>query len=338
MIDLIIPVYKNIPGLYKTLLSVGINKNILCTIVDDCSGDDYSEIIKLFEKFFPIRVLTLSENSGPGVARQFGLSKTSEPYVMFIDCGDTFYSTETIPQMIDCVTQNPEINMFSWGHFEGNNNSEPMQYCPSGHNRMHGKIYKRDFLVKYEITFPVETSRAQEDIGFNHNCRAIIKNIALTENKNTLLEINEPAVVWQWDDNSIVRSNSCAYFYQKQTIGLALGMIHAKKNLEKNNVDKSIIRDMVYQGITATYDFYLCTLVKRPEFMEEALAGCIIFYKELFKPIENHDKEKLLEEWNAELRTMICEDGYPAFSDFISIDFLGFLNYLEELSNKKEPD
>jgi glycosyltransferase involved in cell wall biosynthesis len=50
MLDLIIPVYKNKKGLYRSLMSLGseLNKQVRVTIVDDCSGDNYDDVINIF--------------------------------------------------------------------------------------------------------------------------------------------------------------------------------------------------------------------------------------------------------------------------------------------------
>ena len=67
-LDLIIPVYKNIPQLYRTLLSVGMEcdpKKLSVTVVDDFSEQDekYDDVIKFFSKFFPIRVIKSKKNA-----------------------------------------------------------------------------------------------------------------------------------------------------------------------------------------------------------------------------------------------------------------------------------
>lgn len=71
MLDLVIPVYKNKAGLYRSLFSIGTEtyKKVFVTIVDDCSGDNYDDIVEFFQKFFPIRVIYLQKNVGPGMAR-----------------------------------------------------------------------------------------------------------------------------------------------------------------------------------------------------------------------------------------------------------------------------
>ena len=87
MIDLIIPYYNNRIGLLDTLKSV--NTNIFkITIVDDHSTET-PIIDNSVAQVFRINV-----NSGPGYARQLGINKTNNPYIMFIDTGDIFLSQE----------------------------------------------------------------------------------------------------------------------------------------------------------------------------------------------------------------------------------------------------
>ena len=85
MIDLIIPYYNNRIGLLDSLKSV--NRSIFkITVIDDHSTETPS---------FPLdaaQLFRLNMNSGPGYARQRGINKTSNPYIMFLDTGDVFTS------------------------------------------------------------------------------------------------------------------------------------------------------------------------------------------------------------------------------------------------------
>ena len=93
MLDLIIPVYNNREGLMRSLMSLGLEtEGLYVTIVDDCSSVEYDDIIKMFIKAFPIQYFKLPVNSGPGVARQWGLDHTDHDFVAFLDCGDTYTS------------------------------------------------------------------------------------------------------------------------------------------------------------------------------------------------------------------------------------------------------
>lgn len=86
MLDLIIPVFNNKAGLYRTLLSIGMDypqNSLYITIVDDNSNENYNDIIELFQHFYPIRILILPENHGPGYARQYGLEHTKRTLCFF---------------------------------------------------------------------------------------------------------------------------------------------------------------------------------------------------------------------------------------------------------------
>ena len=100
MIDLIIPYYNNRIGLLNTLKSV--NQSIFkITIVDDHSTET---------PIFPLGnadYFRLNINNGPGIARQQGIEKTSNPYIMFLDTGDIFISHEVQKDIAGTIAANP---------------------------------------------------------------------------------------------------------------------------------------------------------------------------------------------------------------------------------------
>ena len=59
-------------------------KDVTITIIDDCSSISYD-----------VKTIRMPQNGGPGAARQYGISFTSEPFIMFIDAGDTFVNFES---------------------------------------------------------------------------------------------------------------------------------------------------------------------------------------------------------------------------------------------------
>ena len=79
MTNVIIPTYKardTLPDLLNTLVAQTTNM-FFVTIVQDCDGEDYSDIIQEYQKRgLKIKLITLNENMGPGVARQAGIKFT----------------------------------------------------------------------------------------------------------------------------------------------------------------------------------------------------------------------------------------------------------------------
>lgn len=100
LVSVITPVYNAARYLEKTLLSV-INqtyKNIEIVLVDDCSKDNSSEIIKNFKHEQIKIVYHLQDmNRGAGAARNKALLLAKGQYVAFLDSDDVW-----LPQKIEC--------------------------------------------------------------------------------------------------------------------------------------------------------------------------------------------------------------------------------------------
>ena len=84
---------------------------------------------------------------------------------MFLDTGDVFTSPEAQTGILDLITNNPNVNFWSFPYFHYGQLTEDTD------NRLHGKVYKRKFLEEYGITFARESSYLDEDVGFNRTCR-----------------------------------------------------------------------------------------------------------------------------------------------------------------------
>ena len=258
MIDLIIPYYNNPEGLKRTLKSV--NKDIFyITVVDDCSTIPYSlypEIDQIFR---------YNKNRGPGYARQYGIDHTSNDFIMFIDTGDIFLSKEIQKEIDYIVKENTSSTMFSF------------LYCYKGEltkhtdNRMHGKVYNRNFLETYNIHFCDESSYMNEDIGFNRTCRLIINEKHLLS-----MRIDKPVIYWEEDEESLTQRNECEAKYKDQTRALSLVSINTVETCRRNNVDAT---GEINQIAIALYYWFLQTVINRPEFIEQAWKGAKIFYK-----------------------------------------------------------
>lgn len=169
----------------------------------------------------------MPKNSGPGNVRQYGIDHTSEPFIMFIDTGDYL-----LPQnFLNTVEQYPAIDIFSFQTIS----ERTKKICPNTHNRVHGRIYKREFLTKYNIKFCHESSFVNEDVGFNRICRLLLR-----QKKCSLARVNLPIYMWTMDPNSLTRRNNSEFTYKKQNIGLALNGIHVY-NTCKNIIDAQLL-------------------------------------------------------------------------------------------------
>lgn len=260
MIDLIIPYYNNRIGLLNTLKS--IDQSIFkVTIIDDHSTEP---------PLFPLdaaQCFRVNINSGPGFARQLGIEKTSNEYIMFLDTGDVFLSPEAQTEILDLITNNPNVNFWSFPYFHYG------QLTKDTDNRLHGKVYKRKFLEEYGITFAQESSYLDEDVGFNRTCRLC------TEMKF----INKAVIEQIKDENSLTQKDNQASFYKNQTRALAQVSIHTIEICRKNNISTE---EEINQIAIALYYWFIRVAAERPEYIQDAWSGARIFYTKLAQDIK----------------------------------------------------
>lgn len=261
MIDLIIPYYNNPEGLQRTLDS--INRDIFyVTIVDDCSTIPTPCLIQADQVF------RVNKNDGPGNARQLGINKTHNPYFTFIDTGDIFISKEIQKEFIKVIESNPNTYMFFFQYYHYKDLVLPVD------NRMHGKLYKREFIDKYGITFCPDSSYMNEDVGFNRTCRIILDAI-----DNPIVFRSTPVIKQIKEENSLTHINNNEALYHQQARALALVTIHSIEICRKNNIN---VDAELNEIAIALYYWFLRTASERKEFIQEAWSGAKIFY-EYFK-------------------------------------------------------
>lgn len=298
-------------------------KNLYITIVDDGSSEDYNEIIELFQKFFPIRLIKLEKNSGPGIARNAGLKAALHDYVAFLDCGDTYTHPLMLQRQVDFAYENPHFNMIVWSHTDKNNTIGPEN------NRLHGKLYKREFLVQHQLSFSTECPRVNEDVGFNIACRIINTHLSRLDDTPHIYLDSEPAVDWNDFDTSIVRSNDCEFYYNQQNMGLAKNIEHVIQLCKLNNVEEDLIAHEVYTSLAYEYLCYLSTCNRRPEFIQNALDGARYYYTKVFLPYAQFDLEDLKNTYYHVLSTFLNDEADPLHDKMIIFDLPGFLNQLQ---------
>ena len=209
MVDVIIPTYKARETLSKALdsLVAQTKKMFIVTIVQDCDGEDYNNIIEEYRRRgLVIRWIPLEENRGPGGARQAGMDtdKMSE-YFMFMDADDML-----MPRAVELLSR--EITLHNADIASSDFIAErkatpgvlmdvfevPVTWC-------HGRIYRAKYLRDNNIRF-LDGLRINEDAYFNliaHNC---------TKNK---IKVKEVTYLWRDNKNSLTRSDNNEDFFKR---------------------------------------------------------------------------------------------------------------------------
>lgn len=246
MIDVIIPAYNSHNTINKTLFSIAYQENIQdikVYIVNDASKVNYSKEVEFFKNFMNITELTLNKNSGPGIARQYGIDNSNSEYIVFIDSDDVFNNPCSLKILYDNIN-NSDFDVVISSFYE-------MLYDGSFFEHtndsiwLHGKIYRRKFLEDNNIRF--NDTCANEDNGFN-------QLIFLHNSK--VKDIKDYTYIWMYNENSITRKNNQEFLFAGLE-GYIYNITWALEEAIKDNCDRNKISTLAFLAIVAVYYYYI---------------------------------------------------------------------------------
>ena len=188
MIDVIIPVYNSKNTLFKALASIAlqsIKDRVVVHIIDDCSDYSYLDIISKFECDLNIKFYRLDKNSGPGVARQYGIDNSFGEFICFLDSDDVFYNSKSLEILYDEINMNCDYVI---GKVYGEKDNS-MKYTLSD---LHGKLYRREFILKNDIKFP--NSYVHEDNLFHNLVRVCCRKTGIVKDVVYVYCINDNSI------------------------------------------------------------------------------------------------------------------------------------------------
>ena len=193
LISIIIPVYNAEKYLAETLKSLTkqsyANLEIIC--IDDGSKDRSAEIIHIFQSEDSRIKYIKQENSGPGAARNNGISLAQGKYIVFQDSDDLLHNDAIRIMLEHAEKENADVCIVSYQTFSDSYAEDfpisdyqveictgdlPLQFEDYQTFRGHpwGKLYRSD-IVKL-LKFP--DLRSGEDTFFNidvmANCRKVV--------------------------------------------------------------------------------------------------------------------------------------------------------------------
>jgi len=279
-IDIIIPAYKAQNTITMTLGSIMIQSivdQVKVTIVNDCDGIGYKNIVNTFKQFVEIEELTLKENGGPGVARQHGIDNTKLPFLTFIDADDTFASAFSLELLLSKI-ENDHLFHTAIGVFLEEQSKLKFYAHQNDMVWMFGKLYKRSFINQYKIRF--NETRANEDNGFN-----TIVRLCSSDNERVMF-LEDTVYYWHYKEDSITRINNAEYSYNQSFPGYTENMIYAIKHSRKVNPFNSYIDMWAIQVMAHLYMYYLQTVARDSRFSEQNFKWSSIYYHEVYKDLE----------------------------------------------------
>ena len=282
-LDIIIPAYNNVKGLEETLTSVTFPQLdwITISVIDDHSTVSYD---RLKQKFPNVKFLRLSQNRGPGYAKQYGINHTGHPYFTFVDCGDIILSKYSLMLIKENILTNsiPYFYLYTWINGEWNTISGDNSPCTPAW------IYKREFFELYNITFSTDKigSYSNEDIGFNHTCQAVLQSIQRYDNTCHKIFYDIPIYKMIYDKNSLTHKDN--FLLKKQIPGLSINAIHCIQQLELNNINLNIILEKINVFLISLYITFLECAKQDNSLLNNHWIYIRNYYLKVYKKYLNH--------------------------------------------------
>ena len=252
-LDIIAPHYKEPWETCKFLFeSLALQRaipweNVKVIVVND--GDDTSLDEVDFGKY-PYRVEYMKmPHSGVSTARNHGLDHSTADYVMFCDIDDGFLNNYGLHMLFAAMQENFDFLISNFVEETYTQQEHAKVIFPHDQDLtfMHGKVYRREFLVTHELRFDPRLT-IHEDGYFN-----MLVNVE-AENKGTVKKITTPFYLWCWNDNSTVRRNKEDYVLR--TYDHVMNVRTATcRELKRRGYDKQFELAVGMTVLNSYYDF-----------------------------------------------------------------------------------
>lgn len=257
-IQFLVPQYKENEETISFLLDsiesqIHINKNDIGVII--CSdGGKYVLDQKFLDRYSYDIEYVICEHRGVSATRNTALILSDAEYVMFCDADDGFVSNIGVYSLVRSLDLNPTSEMLSSKIFiEGIINEFP-EFTIGDHNDtfVHGKIFRRDFLISNELFFD-ERLMIHEDSYFCNIVNFFAKNKSYN---------NNAFYCWRKNPNSVSNQE---YYFVKTMWRLLLTNNSLVNMMKSINIEKGSIS---YTVVDVILQFY-CELQNKEWYLEE---------------------------------------------------------------------
>ena len=257
-IQFLVPQYKENEETISFLLDsiesqLHVDKKDVGVII--CSdGGEYVLNREFLDKYSYDIDYVICEHRGVSATRNSALILSDAEYVMFCDADDGFVSNIGVYSLVRCLDLNPDAEMLSSKIFIESNVDGYPEFIIGDHNNtfIHGKIFRRDFLISHELFFD-ERLKVHEDSYF---CNII--QFFMSKNINN----DNAFYCWRKNPNSVSNQE---YYLVKTMWRLLLTNNSLVDFLRFINVDSSIISESVVDVILQVY----CELQNSEWYLDE---------------------------------------------------------------------
>ena len=283
-LDIIVPRYKEPWELCRYLFTtistqeaIDFN-NIKVIMVND---GDQNVLEKTCFEGFPYRIeYYVKPHGGVSAARNAGLMASKADYVMFCDADDGFLSNFGIYVIMAAANEGADYINSSFIEETLDKDGNMILVPHKGdYTFIHGKAYKRSFLMDNDIQFDPEMT-IHEDGYFNAVAYAVASKTGIVKN------IESPFYIWRWNPKSVVR-NDRSDFVLKTYGHLIQTHIGMAEQYKARGYDKELRLSVGMTVLNSYYDFQKTTYTQPKnrqlkEKAERAFKKYWMAYKKIF--------------------------------------------------------
>ena len=222
MVSIIVPVYNAeayLPEMIESVIFQNYN-NWELLLIDNCSMDNSFEICQSYEKK-DVRIRVMQETEkGPAAVRNHGLLAAHGGYIMFLDADDFLADNTVLDRFVnvmkheeaDIVVGNYE-RLWNGRRFAAASHTSFSELNPDSEDfrfqgffsvgtlsYVWGKLYRRSFLEKNQITFTDITYA--EDKLFNMQCYVCEANYIFLQEQGYVYRKNKESISWSYHPDS----------------------------------------------------------------------------------------------------------------------------------------
>lgn len=303
-LTIVVPHYKEPWEVCKFLFdSIQIQHGVDFNDFEVLMVNDGDEVVFDKEVFAPYTFdirYEVKEHGGLSDTRNYGIDHAESEYIMFCDCDDGFLNNYGIHLVLGAIQEGFDF-LYSSFVEEQPNGEGGWSICRRDHNLVfvHGKCYRRQFLIDKKIRFDTEMWFSEDSI-FN--------KIAYHE-ADERKEINTPFYLWAWHDNSTVRKDRETLILREYEQVMKMRDKICEQLEKRGFIDEYF--DSVCQTFFDTYYDFNEPLFQKPEYKawrDAAERSFRKFYKKYSKSFYECDSERLRKSM-AQARIRAYENG-----------------------------
>ena len=176
-LDIIIPLYNRGTAIIPTIQSLLLQTKDDFTVTFVLDGED-AVAENVIERYYWDRPhnIYVTPHEGVGSARDTGLDYSVAPYVMFLDSDDLLLPN-AVGTILNAINHGFDMMVGKTMREAENGNFEVVGGAQM--TWIHGRVYSREFLRKYDIVFP--DLPMCEDLSFNMICAEFAQRVPETQ-------------------------------------------------------------------------------------------------------------------------------------------------------------